>query len=384
MDLSFTDEQQMLAHTVREMCASTYGSDVIREGEDGPGVFPPALQKNFADAGLAGLTLPTEYGGAAAGLVEMAIVAEELGRAAAPLTPIVSSLLCGGLIVRCGTDEQLRTWLPRLAAGSVLATAAWLEPGGGYRRDDVQLAAHAVADMVAIRGTKTHVPYADHADVFVVPLRRTDTGDIEIYLVPPGAGISTAPQHTLAGELLYAVTFDSTVPASARLGEPRACWPALEDTMDNVACAIAAYAVGGAKRALEMATAYAKDRHQFGRPLGSFQAIAHRLADDLVAVEGAAALAYEAAWTADQNRDARILAAMAKQRCTQVFRDVTASAHQVLGGIGFTLDVDLQLYFRRAKQLQLLWWDDRHLTDHLAQLLLDESGPGLLPPLIER
>ncbi|MGJ3508607.1 acyl-CoA dehydrogenase family protein [Enemella sp. A6] len=384
MDLSLTDDQQAIAQLVREMCTTHFDRDRIRSLEDRPGVFPESLWKHFTSSGLAGITIPSRYGGEGAGLTDLAVVAEELGRAAAPLTPLISSVLCGGLLSRLGDDEQRAEWLPQLAAGTALATMAWLEPTGGYHPDEITVSAEATGAEIRLRGDKHFVPHAEDAAVFLVPARDSETGAVELYLVAAGPGVEARAHRTMSGELLYTVTFDATIPARGRLGEPGAGWSALDEAMLDLAAALACYAAGGARRALEMATEYAKTREQFGQPLGAFQAIAHRLADDLVAVEGAETLAREAAWARDQDGDSRLLATMAKQHCGRVFRDVAASAHQIFGGMGFTVDMDIQLYSRRAKQLQLLWWDNRYLEARMAELVLDGAEPGVPPPFIER
>ncbi|AVP71405.1 acyl-CoA dehydrogenase family protein [Prescottella equi] len=385
MNLTLTEEQQMLADTVREMCDAGCDGETVRLVERRGEAFPPDLWKHLSSSGLVGLSVPEQFEGAGAGLVEMCLVAQELGRSAAPLTPIVSSVLAGGMLARAASTDQQSTWLPRIASGEALVSVAWLEDGGGYGAKDVAMAAEIVDDRVRLCGSKTLVPFADRAAAFIVPVRcGSRPEDIDLYLVPAGPGVVSTPQRTLAGESLHRLDLDIEVSDNARLGEPGQGWQMLHGSMAEAAIAFAAYACGGARKVLELATEYAKTREQFGRPIGVNQGIAHPLADTLVAVEGATTLMFEAAWSRDAGRDVRILAAMAKQRCCEVFRDAAAVAHQVYGGIGYTLDIDIQLYSRRAKQLQLTWWDNRFLSDYLASLLLDEDGPGLLPPMIER
>ncbi|WP_182357277.1 acyl-CoA dehydrogenase family protein [Tomitella gaofuii] len=383
MDLTFTDEQAMLADTVRRMCQEHAGSDAIRATEADGAPFPPDLWRHLAAAGLLGLGIGGEFGGAGAGLLEWTLLAEELGRAAAPLTPILSGVLAARILERAGSPEQRAQWLPRLAEGTALVSVAWLEPGGDYTPERIALSARRCGERVRLQGAKTLVPFAAEADAILVPTREEPSGRIGLFLVPNGDGVRCSPQRTLAGEPLHFVDFDLELPADARIGEPGDAWETLQQAMAPTAIVLAAYAAGGARRVLEMATAYATERHQFGRPIGANQGISHPLADTLAAVEAARTLMHQAAWCHDAGRDHLMQAMMAKQRCCAVFRAASMTAHQVYGGIGFTLDVDVQLFSRRAKQLQLTWWDDAFLSATLGGLLLDD-GPGLLPALVER
>jgi len=184
-----------------------------------------------------------------------------------------------------------------------------------------------------------------------------------------------AQSFTIASDTQYEVTFTGVrVGPDAVLGgagETSTAWSAWVDTMEDGAILLAAYAVGGARFTLEITTQYAKDREQFDKPLGAFQAISHYLADAKTAIDGATLLAREAAWARSDGRDVARLAPMAKLFACQTFRDTTAMAQQVFGGVGFTLEYDVQLYFRRAKQLQISWWNDRELEERIAATVLD-------------
>ena len=206
-------------------------------------------------------------------------------------------------------------------------------------------------------------------------MARTGDGetDIDLFLVDPAAdGVSLTQQMTLASDTQYAVSLTGVrVAAEDRIGPAGTGWNTWHATMLEGALLLAAQAIGGARYALEITTQYAKDREQFDKPLGAFQAISHYLADASTAVEGATILVHEAAWAAAEGRSIDRLAPMAKLFACRTFRDTTAMAQQVFGGVGFTLEYDIQLYFRRAKQLQLSWWDDRALEDLIAASVLD-------------
>jgi alkylation response protein AidB-like acyl-CoA dehydrogenase len=282
-------------------------------------------------------------------------------------------VISGGVIAHAGTDEQQATWLPAVAAGDAIVSPAWLEPGGGFGPEGVQLRALPDGDGWRLAGSKRHVPFARGCDRLLV-LARTAAG-IALLLVDPGAdGLTLEQQRTIASDTQFRVDFDDVrVAHDALVGTPDGGWPAWDAVMHDGIILLAAQAVGGARQALDITVQYAKDRRQFDKPLGAFQAIAHYLADAVTAVDGAETLVWEAAWARDAGRSHARLAPMAKLFACQTFRDVTAMAQQVFGGVGFTVEYDIQLYFRRAKQLQLSWWDDRYLEELIAADVLDRA-----------
>jgi alkylation response protein AidB-like acyl-CoA dehydrogenase len=185
--------------------------------------------------------------------------------------------------------------------------------------------------------------------------------------------VTLTQQHTVSSDTQYRVDFDGVhVERDALVGTPGYAWPVWDETMHDGIILLAAQAVGGAQYAHAIATQYAKDRFQFDKPLGAFQSLAHYLSDGITAVDGAETLVWEAGWSHSVGRDVRTLAPMAKLFACQAFRDVTATAQQIFGGVGFTLEYDIQLYFRRAKQLQISWWNDRYLEELVATRVLDD------------
>jgi alkylation response protein AidB-like acyl-CoA dehydrogenase len=371
MDLDFTPEQGMLRDAVRGVCATYAPMDTVRAMEDDPIGYPPELWKQLAELDLLGLMVPAELGGSGMSLLDGVVVYEELGRALAPSPHFVSAVLGAGLLVRAGSDAQREQWLGRVVAGDAVLSVAWLEPGGGFGPAGVQLRAEARGGGFVLSGTKWHVPFAGAAAQLVV-LARTDDG-VELFLVDPNApGVTLARQQTIASDTQFAVELDGVeVPAAARIGPAGGGWGVWHDTMLPAIVLLAAQAIGGARAALDLTVQYAKDREQFGKPLGAFQAIAHYLADASTTVDGGTILVHEAGWAAAAGRPIDRLAPMAKLFACQTFRDVTAMAQQVFGGVGFTLEYDVQLYFRRAKQLQISWWDSRYLEELVASDVLD-------------
>jgi alkylation response protein AidB-like acyl-CoA dehydrogenase len=369
VDLDLNEEQEMLREMVRGVCSSYANLETVRALEDDPIGFPAELWKQMAELDLIGLMLPAQYGGSEMSALEGAVVYMELGRALAPSPHFVSAVMAAGVLLRAGSDEQKQTWLARIASGDAIVTTAWLEPGNGFGARGVQASAKADGDGFVLDGVKWHVPFAKAANAMIV-LARTGDGDtdVDLFLVDTSAaGVTMEQQLSLASDCQYAVTLSGVrVPASARLGGAQSGWATWHDAMLDGILMLAAQAVGGARYALEITVQYAKDREQFDKPLGAFQAIAHYLADAVTVVDGAEMLVYEAAWARANGKPVDQLAPMAKLFACKTFRDVTAMAQQVFGGVGFTVEYDIQLYFRRAKVQQISWWDDRFLEELVA------------------
>ena len=374
LDLDFDQEQELLRQTARELLAKHCSLDVVRAMEDDPVGYPPALWTQLGELDLIGLLLPEEYGGSGMSLIEGVALYEELGRALAPTPHFVSAVLSGGVLAEAGSEAQKDQWLRPVASGEAIVTPAWLEPENGFSPRGVQTRAEATGEGFRLNGLKRHVLFASSADRLVVLAR---TGDdphaVDLFLVDPKAdGVTLRQQFSIASDTQYEVTLSDVVVSEAdRIGPAGSGWATWQDVLQPALVLLAAQAVGGARYALEITTQYAKDRHQFDKPLGAFQALAHYLADAVTNLDGAEQLVHEAAWAGASGRPLESLAPMAKLFACSTFRDITAMAQQLFGGIGFTLDFDIQLYFRRAKQQQLMWANDRVLEDAVAAALLD-------------
>ena len=374
MDLDRSEEQEMLRELVRGVCGSYAPLETVRALEDDPVGYPTELWKQLGELDLIGLMIPAEFGGSGMTALEGAVVYEELGRALTPSPHFVSAVMTAGVLLRSGSDEQQRDWLPRIASGEAIVSTAWLEPGHGFGEAGIAVSARAEAGDFVLDGEKWHVPFATAATRLLV-LARTDAGSVDLFLVDPSSpGVTFTQQLTIASDTQYAVSLSGVrVPAADRIGPAGSGWDTWHSTMLDGIVLLAAQAMGGARYAFDITVQYAKDRHQFDKPLGAFQAIAHYLADASTTVEGGTILVYEAAWARANDRPITRLAPMAKLFACRTFRDITAMGQQIFGGIGFTVESDIQLYFRRAKQLQISWWDDRYLEELVAADRLDAA-----------
>jgi alkylation response protein AidB-like acyl-CoA dehydrogenase len=366
MDLDFTEEQDLLRQTVRELCAKHSTVDIVRSLEDDPAGYRAELWDELAKTGLIGLVIGEDHGGAGLGPLEVAVVYEELGRAITPSPHLISGVIAAGLIAAGGTDAQKAEWLPRIASGEAIVTVAWHESESSSGPEGIRLEARGGT----LTGTKIMVPYAGSADAIIVLAREGEV--MAAYLLDPRAdGVTLTQTPSMGSEADYQLDL-ADAPGDRLPGDGRII---LEEAMADGLIAIAAYAIGGAERAHEMSVEYAKERIQFDRPIGSFQGIAHPLADIATEFEGGRVLVYEAAWRRASGLPMGPLAAMAKLYACDVFRRSTKVGQQVFGGIGFTRDIDMQLYFRRAKQLEITFFDPRYLEELVARAELDTDTP---------
>jgi alkylation response protein AidB-like acyl-CoA dehydrogenase len=374
LDLEFGQEQELLRQTVRDLLARHCSLDVVRGMEDDPVGYPEALWAQLGELDLIGLLLPEDHGGSGMTLIEGVALYEEFGRALAPTPHFVSAVMSGGVLAAVGSPRQKDRWLPPVAAGTSILTPAWLEPENGFTSRGVELRAVPSDGGFRLDGIKRHVLFAAAADRLIVLARSGDEDDaVDLFLVDPkAAGVTLRQQFSVASDTQYEVTLAGVrVTEDDRIGPAGSGWATWQDVLHDGLVLLGAQAVGGARYALEITTQYAKDRKQFDKPLGAFQALAHYLADAVTNLDGAEQLVHEAAWAGANGQPLTSLAPMAKLFSCSTFRDITATAQQIFGGIGFTLDFDIQLYFRRAKQQQLMWANDRALEDLVAADLLD-------------
>jgi alkylation response protein AidB-like acyl-CoA dehydrogenase len=330
-----------------------------------------------AEQGWLGLVFPEEHGGSGLGFVDLTVLMEEMGRAVMP-GPFVSTVLLGGLAIQeAGSAAQRREWLPKIAAGQARSTLAWTEPSGRWDAAGVTMPARPASGGFTLSGTKLFVPDAHLADVLVVVSRTAESKSPEegigLFLVKrdaPGLEVKLLPTMDQTRKLCEVTLNDVRVPADAVLGAPGAGWAPLARVVERATVALCAEMCGGAQRVLDMTVDYAKIRVAFGRPIGSYQGVKHRAADMLVDVENAKSLTYYAAWAVDENApEAALAASMAKAYCSDAFRRVSAGGIQLHGGIGFTWEHDLHLYFKRAKSSEFTFGDATYHRERVARLI---------------
>jgi alkylation response protein AidB-like acyl-CoA dehydrogenase len=372
MDLEFSEEQQAIRDMTRALLVEYASTEIVRQVEDDPKGYPDALWKQMAESGLVGVLIPESYGGGELTLLEAALIYEEIGRAMAPVPHFVSGVLSASLLLEAGSEAQKEEWLPKIASGDAILTPAWLEPERGCGEDGVQTTATSDGGDVVLTGTKLHVNYAGAADRLIV-LARGEAG-VDLFLVDPSSpGVTLTHYLSQSGEPHYQVELDAVrVPAGARIGAAGSGWASYDKVMHQGIILLAAQAIGGAARCLEETVDYANTRVQFDKPLGAFQSLAHYMADASTEIDGGRALVHEAAWNAAQGRSIARFAPMAKLFCCTAYQSATRKCAQIWGGVAFTIEYDTQMFFRRAKELQLSWWDVPYLEELIAKEVLDD------------
>jgi alkylation response protein AidB-like acyl-CoA dehydrogenase len=371
MDLDLSEEQQMVIDMTQSMLQEHCPTQIVRDMEDDPKGYPDGLWKQMSELGLNGLIIPESFGGGGLGILEAALVYEEIGRAMAPVPHFVSCVMSAKVLLAAGSDDQKKQWLPKIAAGEAILTPAWVEPSRGFGEKGIALAATADGDGFTLSGRKRSVPYASSADRLIV-LARTDAG-VDLFLVDPqSSGIEMKQLLSQGREPQYQIDFDNvSVSAADRIGAAGSGWATWNEVMLEGIILLAAQAVGGADRCLKETVEYANARVQFDKPLGAFQALAHYMADASTAIDGGRVLVHEAAWNASEGRSVGRFGPMAKLFCCEAFRETTRISAQIWGGVAFTIEYDQQMFFRRAKQLQLSWWDTPYLEELIAADVLD-------------
>ncbi|HEV3405829.1 MAG TPA: acyl-CoA dehydrogenase [Candidatus Dormibacteraeota bacterium] len=374
MDFAFSEEQEMLRRSAREFLAKECSPKVVRrlmESEDG---YDATLWKKIADLGWTALGIPEQYGGVGT-FLDLVVVLEEAGRALLP-GPFFSTMgLAVPVLLEAGTEPQKKEVLGAIAQGSARATLAFTEPTGRWDADGVALKATQSGGGWRLDGVKTFVPDAHTADYIAVVARSRGGGEegLTLFLIDGRPkGMTIKPLETMDMTRRWCeVRFDGVqLAADAVMGAPDKAWPALKRALEWATAALCAEMVGGVQKVLETSTEYAKTRHQFGKPIGIYQAVSHKIADMLVLSESGRSATYYAAWAVEADAPDRSLAAsMAKAYVSDAYRKVAGDGIQVHGGIGFTWEHDMHLYFKRAKSSEVTLGDATYHRELVAQAL---------------
>ncbi|MFT0878094.1 acyl-CoA dehydrogenase family protein [Rhodopseudomonas sp. G2_2311] len=371
MNFDFSDDQKQLRDQARRFLAEKCSPKAVRAVLEGKADYDRDLWKGLAEMGFLGVAIPEEYGGTGAGHLELCVIAEELGRALAPVPFSSTVYLAAEALLLAGSEEQKQKWLPKISSGEAIGTLALFEGTGNPSPAAVKLA----VSNGTLTGTKKPVADGAIADFAIVAARTGNSGretDVSLFLVDLKAGGVTAKplQNVDPSRQQAELTFAGA--KAEPLGAASEGWSILSRVMDRAAVLIAFEQVGGADRALEMGRDYALDRIAFGRPIGSFQAIKHILADMYVSATLARSNSYYGAWAL--STDAAELpeaAAAARISATQAFQHCAKQNIQVHGGMGFTWEFDCHLYYRRSNALALSlgsqsYWEDQ-LIDRMRQ-----------------
>jgi alkylation response protein AidB-like acyl-CoA dehydrogenase len=376
MNFELDEEQVMLKTSARDFLDKECPKKLVRAMMEDEKGYSPELWKKIADLGWLGLAFPEDYGGIGSSFLDLVVLLEECGRALLPGPFVPTVVLSGRPILAAGNEEQKQRFLPGIASGDVIMTLAFLEASGGLEASDVAVEATPSGDGFLITGTKLFVPYAHIADHLLCVTRtgskRTFEHGITLFLVDARAeGVTTEILKTMTGDKLCEVTFDKVrVPPENILGELDKGWPIVKRILVEAQVAESAWMTGGARWAMDASIDYSKMRIAFGRPIGSFQAIQHKLCNLSVQVEGATSITYYAAWTVMENdQDMTLAAAMAKSWCGETYKQATFDGVQVHGGIGYTWDHDMHLYLKRTKAGEVTFGDSDYHREKIAQML---------------
>jgi alkylation response protein AidB-like acyl-CoA dehydrogenase len=372
MEFGFSEEQEEFRETLRRFLEEKSSSADVRtlmETEQG---YDPAVWKQMAEElGLQGLHVPESHGGQGFGFLELCIVLEELGRClyGGPYFSTVG--LAANAILNAGSEAQKQELLPGIAYGETIATLALAEEGGDWQVDSIGVAAEPDAGAFRLNGVKSLVTDGQVANLIVVAARLAGTAGREgitlLHLRSDAEGLRIVPLDTLDATRKQARLELSNVRAEA-LGPPGAAVDALERTLDQATVLLAAESAGGAERCLHDAVEYAKVRIQFGRPIGTFQAVQHKCADLLLEIESAKSAVYWASWAAAENHeDLTLAASTAKALSSDAYRLASAESIEIHGGIGVTWEADPQLYFKRARTNETLLGDASYHHRRLIQ-----------------
>lgn len=363
MDFSLSEEQEMLKRSAWDFLEKECPKTLVKEMIQDERGYSAQLWHKMAELGWQGLGFPTEYGGLGGCFLDLVILFEEMGRALLP-SPFFATIVLGGMsILEAGTEKQKQTFLPKVARGDMLLTLAIAEPGTRYETGLITVKATQRQGDFIINGTKLFVPYANTADYLLCVAKTGDKAKVEdgitIFIVnAKSPGVALSPLKTIGQEKQWEVMFKETVLSKQDiLGRLGSGWVDIKNVLQKATVALSAEMNGATERILEMTVSYAKERIQFGRPIGSFQAIQHRCADMLVALRASQALTYEAAWKISLGITNTTEVSMAKAWASESYRQATWLGMEINGGVASIEDHDISLHYRQAKAAEAMLGD---------------------------
>lgn len=354
MNFGFTEDQEALREATRKFLDNECPTTFVRKMMADDTAHSTELWKKIAQLGWLGIMVPEDFGGAGGSFLDLVVILEETGKSLLPGPFFATALLGTTAILAGGSDAQKAALLPKIVEGTHVVTLALAEKSGRYDAAGVTLAATVKGNDFTLSGEKMFVPDAHVADQLIVAARTGGSGEegITLFLVDakaPGVTITQLKTVDMTRRQCHIAFQDVAVARAQVLGEVGKGWSVLRRVLDQAMAGLSAEMVGTGQKALDMAVAYAKERVQFGKPIGSFQAVKHKCVDMMVQVENARSLTYYAAWTVDENtEEARQAVPMAKAYCSDMCKTVASEAIQVHGGIGFTWEHDMHLFYRRG------------------------------------
>ena len=369
MDFGFDETQQMLRNSARDFLNAECSEAYVRSMELEKDGYTAELWNKIAQQGWIGLVFPEEFGGIGMGFLELTILLEEMGRALLPSPYFPTVLLSGLTILEAGDGVQKKELIPKIISGQLISTLALTEMSASLNPSDIKLCAEYNPGEFKLNGTKLFVPYANISDLLIVVARTGKSEhDLTMFVVPKSAkGISETHLKTIASDRQSEVTFsDVIVEEKNVLGVVNGAWPILEKILSMAAVGKSAEMLGSCDKVLEMTLDYVTHRTQFGRPIGTFQAIQHHCANMSIDLEGSRHLTYQAAWRLANDMESSIEVAMAKAWVSEASQRICATAHQCHGAIGFTKEHSLQLFSRRVKANEIVYGDSDYHFEKVA------------------
>lgn len=377
MDFSFTEEQTMLRRTARDFLEKECPKSMVREMAEDEKGYPPQLWQKMADLGWLGLAFPTHYGGGDGSFLDLVVLLEEMGRALLP-SPFFATVVLGGLyILEAGSEEQKEEFLPKLASGDTILTLSLTEPSAGYDAGSIAVEAVSNQGDYLINGTKLFVPNAHVADYLLCVTRtrkgaKSDEGITTFIMDTETPGITCTPLNTIGRDHQCEVLFKNAVaPKRGMLGELDNGWRDVEKILQKATVALCVDMNAAAQQVLDMTVNYAKERVQFGRPIGSLTALQHHCANMTVSLEASRSLAYEAAWRISQGLPCVMEVSMAKSWASECYTQITQLGVLIHGGVGIIEEHDLPLYYRQAKASEAILGNADSHREKIAKVILD-------------
>lgn len=355
MDFALSQEQELIKKSAREFLSKECPSDLLRDLEEDEKGFSPKLWKKMSQVGWMGLIIPFEYGGSDGNFLDLAVLMEEMGRACAPSWFFSTIVLGARIILHIGTENQKKDLLPDMCDGKLIVTLAMIEPDSGYDPAKIEMTSSTGNNDIILDGIKLFVPDAHIADKMICVTKgnedKSKDKTLLLYIIDLNSpGISITPLQSISGEKLFEVKFDNVkVKADSILGGTEFRASEFKKILQGAALAKCAEMVGGAQKVMDMSVEYSKMREQFGRPIGSFQAIWHFCADMLTELDCSRFITYSAAWMLSESIPCEKETAMAKAFTSEAYIKITSLGQQIHGGTGLIDEHDMQLYFRRAK-----------------------------------